>query len=93
MATGTSTSQMSSLANPHQYKIITQDDRELYRNDPVLVPLTGSENGSSVIVANDFDWGDDIFAHTAAGTNHLRTARWYLCSPGRCDDCNSIRCD
>ncbi|MBP7760696.1 alpha amylase C-terminal domain-containing protein [Candidatus Saccharibacteria bacterium] len=45
----------------YQYKIITQDDRELYRNDPRARALTGSENGSSVIVANDFDWGDDIF--------------------------------
>ena len=45
----------------YQYKIITQDDRELYRNDPRARALTGSENGTSVIVANDFDWGDDVF--------------------------------
>ena len=45
----------------YQYQITTQDDRTLYRNDPRARALTGSENGTSVIVANDFDWGDDVF--------------------------------
>lgn len=45
----------------YQYKITTADGHELYRNDPRARQLTATENGQSVIVANDFDWGDDIF--------------------------------
>ena len=45
----------------YQYKITTPDGRDLYRNDPRARQLTATENGQSVIVANDFDWGDDLF--------------------------------
>ena len=45
----------------YRYKITTPDGRELYRNDPRARQLTATENGQSVIVANDFEWGDDIF--------------------------------
>ncbi len=33
----------------------------LHRNDPRSRAFTSSENGDSIIVANDFDWGDDLF--------------------------------
>ncbi len=49
----------------YQYQITTQDDRTLLRNDPRARALTGSENGNSVIVANDFDWGDNVFLPVA----------------------------
>lgn len=33
----------------------------LVKNDPYARQLTVSDNGLSVIVAHDFDWGDDVF--------------------------------
>lgn len=41
----------------YKYKIITQDDRELQKNDPYAKQLTDSDTGSSVIIDHEFDWG------------------------------------
>ncbi|MGB3023364.1 MAG: alpha-amylase family glycosyl hydrolase [Candidatus Saccharimonadales bacterium] len=44
------------------YKYLIDTGSEiLHRNDPRARALTSSENGDSIIVANDFDWGDDLF--------------------------------
>lgn len=40
----------------YKYHIVTQDDRDLYKNDPYARQLTDSDNGSSIIVARDFAW-------------------------------------
>ncbi len=40
---------------------ITNNGEELARNDPYARALTASENGASVVAANDFEWGDDHF--------------------------------
>lgn len=49
----------------YKYRITTQDDTQLDRNDPYARQLTGSDNGSSVIVDTDFDWdGSDAFVET-----------------------------
>ncbi len=47
-------------AQPGQeYKfVIHNGDSELYKNDPRSLQVT-TTNGNSVLVANDFDWGDD----------------------------------
>ncbi len=45
----------------YKYLITTRNDEVWQRNDPQGRALTTSDNGISVIVANDFDWGDDIF--------------------------------
>lgn len=44
----------------YQY-IIDTGNELLHRNDPRARVLTASENGMSVVAANDFDWGDDIY--------------------------------
>lgn len=46
----------------YKYRIVTEDDEVLDRNDPYARQLTDSDSGSSVIVAHDFDWkGGDSF--------------------------------
>lgn len=40
----------------YKYRIITQDDRVLEKNDPYARQLTDSENGFSVVVVRDFEW-------------------------------------
>ena len=40
------------------YKIVTQDDVEIERNDPRGRQLTAAENGYSVIIDPEYDWGD-----------------------------------
>jgi 1,4-alpha-glucan branching enzyme len=40
----------------YKYRITTPDGRVLDRNDPYARQVTDSDNGSSVIVARDFDW-------------------------------------
>lgn len=44
----------------YQYLIDT-GEYVLRRNDPRARTLTASEGGMSVVTANDFDWGDDLF--------------------------------
>jgi len=44
----------------YQYLIET-DKGIVRRNDPRARVLTAAEGGMSVVAANDFDWGDDIF--------------------------------
>ncbi len=45
----------------YKYKIQTQNDEYLIRNDPRARAVTASDNGASLIVADDFDWGDDLY--------------------------------
>lgn len=40
------------IGQKYKYRIITQDGRELYRNDPRARQITDSDNGSSVIVGD-----------------------------------------
>lgn len=40
----------------YKYRITTQNGEKLDRNDPYARQLTDSDNGSSVIVARDFEW-------------------------------------
>lgn len=42
----------------YKYRITTASGEKLDRNDPYARQLTDSDNGSSVIVASDFDWED-----------------------------------
>ena len=42
----------------YKYRITTEHDEIIDRNDPYARQLTGSENGSSVIVAQGFEWGE-----------------------------------
>jgi len=47
----------------YKYRITTQHDEILEKNDPYARQLTDSDSGSSVIVAHDFDWqGADEFS-------------------------------
>lgn len=49
----------------YKYRITTQDGTQFDRNDPYARQLTGSDNGSSVIVDTDFNWdGSDVFVKT-----------------------------
>ena len=44
------------------YKYLIDTGNEtITKNDPRGRALTASENGVSIIVSNDFDWGDDVF--------------------------------
>ena len=46
----------------YKYRITTSDGKQLDRNDPHARQLTDSDNGSSVIVARNFEWeGADNF--------------------------------
>lgn len=45
----------------YQYLVTTQDGQVLERNDPRARAITSSDNGFSVIVDNEFDWGDAVF--------------------------------
>ncbi len=45
----------------YQYLIETPDGQLLRRNDPRARTITASENGMSIVTANDFDWGDDVY--------------------------------
>jgi 1,4-alpha-glucan branching enzyme len=45
----------------YKYKIRTGSDEYVLRNDPRARSLTSSDNGASVIAADDFDWGDDLY--------------------------------
>lgn len=40
----------------YKFHITTADGKELYKNDPYARQLTDSDNGSSIIVARDFEW-------------------------------------
>jgi 1,4-alpha-glucan branching enzyme len=42
----------------YKYRITTADGKKLDRNDPYARQITDSDNGSSVIIASDFDWED-----------------------------------
>lgn len=53
----------------YKYRITTKDGQKIDRNDPYARQLTDSDQGSSVIVANDFDWGDVAENFTAAPLN------------------------
>jgi 1,4-alpha-glucan branching enzyme len=49
----------------YKYRITAQDGTKLDKNDPYARQLTGSDNGSSVIVARDFEWeGEEAYVHT-----------------------------
>lgn len=41
----------------YKYRITTEGGEKLDKNDPYARQLTDSDNGSSVIVAHDFEWG------------------------------------
>lgn len=43
------------------YFIETEDGTTLKRNDPRARAITSSDNGFSVVVDDDFDWGEDSF--------------------------------
>lgn len=44
------------------YKYRIESDNGIYkRNDPRARIVTTAENGMSIVTANDFDWGDDLF--------------------------------
>lgn len=45
----------------YAYYITTQDDRVLERNDPRARAITSSDNGFSVIVDDNFDWGENDY--------------------------------
>jgi len=45
----------------YKYYITTKDGRVLEKNDPRARAITSSDNGFSVIVDNEFDWGDAAF--------------------------------
>lgn len=45
----------------YRYRITTQDDRTLEKNDPRARAITSSDNGFSVVVGNEFDWSGDNF--------------------------------
>lgn len=46
----------------YTYRYLIDTGKELLqRNDPRARVLTASENGMSVVAANDFDWGDDVY--------------------------------
>lgn len=44
------------------YQYLIESDNGIFRrNDPRARVLTAAEGGMSVVAANDFDWGDDLF--------------------------------
>ena len=45
----------------YKYLIETANGEWLERNDPRARVLTDSDHGASVVVSNDFEWGDDLF--------------------------------
>lgn len=45
----------------YRYQIETADGRTIQKNDPRARAITSSDKGFSVIVDNEFDWGDDSF--------------------------------
>lgn len=45
----------------YQYRITTQSGEIVERNDPRARAITSSDKGFSVIVDNDFEWGDTPF--------------------------------
>ncbi|MGB4767975.1 MAG: alpha-amylase family glycosyl hydrolase [Candidatus Saccharimonas sp.] len=45
----------------YAYYITTSDDQVLERNDPRARAITSSDNGFSVIVDNEFDWGESAY--------------------------------
>jgi 1,4-alpha-glucan branching enzyme len=45
----------------YKYYITTKDGKVLEKNDPRARAITSSDNGFSVIVDNEFDWGDTSF--------------------------------
>ena len=49
----------------YKYYITTKDGRVLEKNDPRARAITSSDNGFSVIVDNEFDWGDTVFKPAA----------------------------
>lgn len=42
----------------YKYRILTQDGTSVEKNDPRARQLTVSDNGSSVIIDPEYDWGD-----------------------------------
>ena len=49
----------------YRYYIETADGRVLERNDPRARAITSSDKGFSVVVDQDFDWGNDAFVPPA----------------------------
>lgn len=45
----------------YKFIITTNNDKTVERNDPYARALTNSDRGASIIVSQDFDWGDDLF--------------------------------
>ena len=46
--------------NSYKYRIVTQNDEILERNDPRARQLTVSDNGVSVVVDPEYDWEDTV---------------------------------
>ncbi len=49
------------IGQSYKYTVETPTGEFLERNDPRARALTDSDSGSSIVVSNDFDWGDDMF--------------------------------
>lgn len=49
------------IGHYYKYLITNNHGEQVVRNDPRARTLTASGDGSSVVVGNDFDWGDDFF--------------------------------
>lgn len=45
----------------YKYIVTPQEGEDLLRNDPRARAVTASDNGASLIVVDDFDWGDDLY--------------------------------
>ncbi|MEO5691286.1 MAG: alpha-amylase family glycosyl hydrolase [Candidatus Saccharimonadales bacterium] len=45
----------------YKYIVTSKDGQELLRNDPRARAVTASDNGTSIIASNEFDWGDDLY--------------------------------
>ena len=54
---------LSDVEAGHNYKYVieTQDGTILRKNDPRARAITSSDKGFSVVVDNEFGWGDDMF--------------------------------
>ena len=49
------------VGQTYKYIVTTEGGEELLRNDPRARAVTASDNGTSIVVGNDFDWGDDFY--------------------------------
>lgn len=50
------------VGQQYRYVIETADGRIIEKNDPRAKAITSSDNGFSVIVDEEFEWGDETFA-------------------------------